>query len=211
MQSSDDKTFSLSDLEADLENQKLIIRARDLAKVEVIKKIWLAHYRSQLENGTFSEVIEQAMYDEQQNKVAKCSIWYGVITATDDTTIDSFVTKINRFFTSQKKFKDYVYTFEYYSEKHPDGGNLHCHFLAMAEKPITRCVLSDSLKRFNGWKAFHPGDKPQVAHQQYDYILGKKTDDKSEYIEKDILWRQEKSLQPFYGSGEPFLPPLTDA
>lgn len=93
---------------------------------------------------------------------------------------------------------DSIASYEYFSDKHPEGGNLHVHLLAVNNnkkyKPsVIAARLSNLFKIESNFVDVMNGNDDFL--NRLNYVCGIKTcAEKSKYVEKDQKWRSENNL-----------------
>ncbi len=93
---------------------------------------------------------------------------------------------------------DSIASYEYFSDKHPEGGNLHVHLLAVNNnkkyKPsVIAARLSNLFKIESNFVDVSNGNDDFL--NRLNYVCGIKTcSEKSKYVDKDKKWRQANNL-----------------
>lgn len=89
-----------------------------------------------------------------------------------------------------------IWNIEFFSAKHPSGGNLHFHLLQPKLKQYKRGALIKHLSKTCGvGENFIEVSKAGTTFkQQVNYICGIKKQDKLIYVEKDREWRNEQGF-----------------
>ncbi len=95
--------------------------------------------------------------------------------------------------------KDSIASYEFYSEKHPEGGNLHIHLLVLNnDKQYRPHALAKIIaKKFGIASNFvDVVNSNEDFNNRLKYVCGVKNDTKKQvYCDKDDLWRESKGLQ----------------
>lgn len=96
--------------------------------------------------------------------------------------------------------------YEFHSEKHPEGGNLHMHILVINHGTYKPCKKKELLMNHFGLKSdnfidYQTNRKPKDFQNGVNYILGDKAgEEKAIYAEKDKVWREKVMLPQFTSS-----------
>lgn len=95
---------------------------------------------------------------------------------------------------------DSIAVYEYFSEKHKDGGNLHVHLLSAQQSTYKLKVLKTRISKHYEIKDnfitidFLRGD---TFLEKLKYVLGEKQQSKTEYVIKDNEWRNSNNFPRF--------------
>lgn len=87
---------------------------------------------------------------------------------------------------------------EFHSENHPMGGNLHIHIVVINHGKMKPSVQAKSIAKFfeiaDNFVDYQPYRKSEDFQNAINYVLGNKSEEKQEYVDKDRQWREDNDL-----------------